>query len=75
MSRYTLSFLLKKNQISSIISHPKKIRSFLNKKQGGLVRRRRIKKITMMIITTMAEDFSNLLSKILMALSKEEGIQ
>jgi phosphohistidine swiveling domain-containing protein len=75
MSKHLQPFLLEKNRTSSTTSHQKKIRNYLNKKQKRKVRRRKIKRITMMITITMAEDFLSHLSKISMVLSKEEGIQ
>jgi hypothetical protein len=75
MSKHLQQFLLEKNRASSTTSHQKKIRNYLNKKQKRKVRRRKIKRITMMIAITMAEDFLSHLSKISMVLSKEEGIQ
>jgi phosphohistidine swiveling domain-containing protein len=75
MRKHLQQFLLEKNRTSSTTSHQKKIRNYLNKKQKRKVRRRKIKRITMMITITMAEDFLSHLSKISMVLSKEEGIQ
>jgi len=75
MSMQLQSFLLEKSQISNIFSPQKKIKSFLNRKQGSLTRKRKLKKITTITITIMEEDFWSRSFKILMVLSKEKGIQ